>query len=77
MWSVHFHPTNYGPDTVPSFSESGVSVNYDDSGQGEPVILLHRAGTTRRQWSDLAGKLLSKHRGLAPDMIGFGESDPR
>lgn len=51
-------------------------VGYDDTGEGEPVILLHCAGTSRRQWNHLSGRIAPRYRVIAPDMIGFGESDP-
>ena len=73
---MHLGTTSNEAAIVPSFSDSGVTVRYDDTGDGEAVILLHCAGTSRRQWKYLTDKLAPEYRVIAPDMIGFGASDP-
>lgn len=42
----------------------------------EPVLLVHSGGFTSRQWRKLAAELEPTHRVLAPDLIGYGASEP-
>ena len=49
---------------------------YRDVGEGEPVLLLHSGGFSSRQWHALSGALLSTHRVLVPDLLGYGASSP-
>lgn len=49
-------------------------LGYSDDGAGEPVVLLHSGGFTSRQWRRLRDSLLSTHRVLAPDLLGYGTS---
>jgi pimeloyl-ACP methyl ester carboxylesterase len=53
------------------------SLHVDDSGSGEPVILLHSHGLSGRQWRRLAGDLVARGmRALAIDLSGQGKSEP-
>jgi pimeloyl-ACP methyl ester carboxylesterase len=47
------------------------------SGEGEPVIFLHDLfpGAASYEWSKVYPAFSSTHRVLAPDWIGFGESE--
>lgn len=46
-----------------------------DTGQGEPVVLLHGLGGSGRVWAPLARKLTpGRWRTITPDLLGFGES---
>src|SRR5256886_2657151 len=52
-------------------------IGFDDFGAGEPVLLLHGFPTTRRLWSQVARRLAEAgYRILAPDLVGYGESEP-
>ncbi len=52
-------------------------VGFDDLGAGEPVLFLHGFPATRRRWSQVAHRLANAgHRVLAPDLVGYGESEP-
>src|SRR2546428_10512615 len=52
-------------------------IGFDDFGAGEPVLLLHGFPTTRRLWSQVAPRLAEAgYRVLAPDLVGYGESEP-
>ena len=52
-------------------------VSFDDFGAGDPVLLLHGFPTTRRLWSQVAPRLAEAgYRILAPDLVGYGESEP-
>lgn len=54
---------------------SGLRV--EDSGAGEPVVLLHSSGLSGRQWRRLAGALVERgRRAVVPDLTGHGASDP-
>jgi 2-succinyl-6-hydroxy-2,4-cyclohexadiene-1-carboxylate synthase len=47
---------------------------YDDSGQGEPVTLLHGFTQSRRVWDELIGLLPTRWRWIRPDLRGHGET---
>ncbi len=52
-----------------------VSVEFDDQGQGEPVLLLHGFPTTRLLWKGVAPALAKAgFRVIAPDLVGYGVS---
>lgn len=53
-------------------------VAFDEfGGAGDPVLLLHGFPTTRRLWALVAPRLAEEgHRVLAPDLVGYGESEP-
>lgn len=51
------------------------SINYYDAGEGTPVILLHCSSASHKMWGSLAEQLAVNHRVLAPDLIGYGDSD--
>lgn len=54
-----------------------VKVAIDVSGAGEPLVLLHGLGASRRLWHRVAPLLAaSDRRVLAPDLPGFGDSPP-
>lgn len=50
---------------------------YHVSGEGEPVVFLHDLfpGAASYEWSKVYPAFASTHRVLAPDWIGFGESE--
>jgi len=53
----------------------GISTNYHDLGNGDPVVLIHGSGPGVTAWANwrLVFPQLSNHRRvIAPDMIGFG-----
>lgn len=54
-----------------------VKVAVDASGAGEPLVLLHGLGASRRLWHRVTPLLAaSGRRVLAPDLPGFGDSPP-
>jgi pimeloyl-ACP methyl ester carboxylesterase len=65
-----------------SFTEGAVDVNglrltYSDWG-GDPartVLLVHGLGSQRHTWNPIADRLRAKHRILALDLRGHGDSD--
>jgi pimeloyl-ACP methyl ester carboxylesterase len=57
--------------------ETGASLFVEDSGAGEPALLLHSSGLSGRQWRRLASELVtSGKRAIVPDLTGHGRSEP-
>jgi pimeloyl-ACP methyl ester carboxylesterase len=53
----------------------GYRLHYRETGQGPPVILLHGLGGDGSRWTSTTAALANDFRVIAPDQIGFGESD--
>jgi pimeloyl-ACP methyl ester carboxylesterase len=51
------------------------SISYIAAGQGEPVLLLHGLGGTKASFLPTVAGLANDFRLIAPDHLGFGESD--
>src|SRR5262245_32895573 len=47
---------------------------YVESGAGPAVLLLHDGGATHNEWSGLLPLLARRHRVIAPDLPGFGQT---
>ncbi|MET9147927.1 alpha/beta hydrolase [Streptomyces sp. NPDC004042] len=75
------------PTTVPLSTRSGpaevtlrrvragaVELNVALAGRGPAVLLLHGFPHTWRLWTDVIGALAGRHRVIAPDLRGFGDS---
>jgi pimeloyl-ACP methyl ester carboxylesterase len=52
------------------------SVSYFDQGQGSVVLLIHAFPLNRTMWEPQLARLSSEFRVLAPDIRGFGGSQP-
>jgi pimeloyl-ACP methyl ester carboxylesterase len=50
-------------------------IHYLEAGRGEPVILLHGSGGEGARWMPQIEALSKEFRVIAPDHIGFGQSD--
>jgi pimeloyl-ACP methyl ester carboxylesterase len=50
-------------------------IDYDRTGEGDPLLLLHGTGGSRRHWRPVIDKLASHHDVIAADLPGHGESD--
>lgn len=48
---------------------------YVDEGSGPAVVLLHGFPTSAHLWSDLVPLLAPRFRTVAPDLIGYGDSE--
>ncbi len=61
--------------TVPALN---ARVGYDDRGTGPapPLVLLHAFPLSREMWAAQLAALSDGRRVLAPDLPGFGESEP-
>ena len=51
-------------------------IEYDRTGEGEPLLLLHGTGGSRRHWRPVIDTLAQHHDVIAVDLPGHGESDP-
>jgi 3-oxoadipate enol-lactonase len=54
----------------------GVSVAYDDVGEGWPLVLLHAFPLARGMWRPQCDALQTDHRVLVPDLRGCGGTSP-
>lgn len=57
------------------FEYRGTSINYEDHGQGQPLILLHGFGASTYSWRHIAAYFSKSYRVIAIDLKGFGLSD--
>ncbi len=61
---------------MPGIDLNGARIAYADSGSGETVLLLHATASSGAQWRSLTEALPAGCHVLAPDLYGYGESDP-
>ncbi len=61
---------------MPRIDLGGARIAYAEAGSGETVVLLHGTASSGTQWRSLADILETACRVLAPDLYGYGESDP-
>ena len=54
---------------------NGIEVGVTVTGEGPAVLLLHGFPHTRRLWAEVVPHLASRHRVIAPDLRGLGESE--
>jgi pimeloyl-ACP methyl ester carboxylesterase len=52
-----------------------VGIDYDRTGEGEPLLLLHGTGGSRRHWRPVFDELSRHHDVIAADLPGHGGSD--
>lgn len=50
------------------------AIAYLDEGMGSPVVLAHCSSASHKEWGSLVKLMRSRHRVLAPDLIGYGKS---
>jgi pimeloyl-ACP methyl ester carboxylesterase len=53
----------------------GYKMHYLEAGRGPPIILLHGSGGEGARWMPTIKGLAGNFRVIAPDHIGFGQSD--
>ena len=56
----------------------GIVTHYHDTGSGEPVLLLHGSGPGVSAWANWQHNipvLAEHHRVIAPDLVGFGDTE--
>jgi pimeloyl-ACP methyl ester carboxylesterase len=54
---------------------NGARFGYDDEGAGSAVVLLHAGIADRRMWRGQLAALAGRHRVIAPDLRGYGDSE--
>jgi pimeloyl-ACP methyl ester carboxylesterase len=54
-----------------------IQLAYEDTGLGQPVVLLHGYPFNRSLWTEQVGALSNSYRVITPDLRGLGESDSR
>lgn len=54
----------------------GRAFAYQDVGRGPTVILAHCSGASHKVWAPLVAKLSVRYRVIAPDLLGYGRSEP-
>jgi 2-hydroxymuconate-semialdehyde hydrolase len=58
----------------------GIKTHYHDEGTGAPVLLLHGSGpgvSAWANWNRTIEALSDRFRVIAPDIVGFGQTEPR
>ena len=58
------------------FSHNGAHIHLRESGEGQPVIAVHCSSSHSGQWKPLIGVLGGRFKIMAPDLHGYGQSDP-
>jgi len=56
------------------YTRQGISIEYDDIGNGVPLLLIHGFLLDRTLWRPQIAGLSQIYRIIAPDLRGFGES---
>lgn len=72
-------PANSIPEIGATATIGELTVNYHDCGAGDPVLLIHGSGpgvTAWANWRLTIPALEDRFRVIAPDMAGFGYTDP-
>ncbi|MFU8875256.1 alpha/beta fold hydrolase [Micromonospora sp. SL4-19] len=54
---------------------NGALLAYDEAGSGNPVVLVHAGIADRRMWRGLVPALAARHRVIAVDLRGYGDSE--
>ena len=57
------------------FNYNSIKIYYEDTGNGEPLLLLHNFYGTADQWEPYVGAYSKQFRTIAIDMLGHGRSD--
>ncbi|MCP1647495.1 MULTISPECIES: alpha/beta fold hydrolase [Pseudomonas aeruginosa group] len=60
---------------MPFFDHAGHRLHYEESGFGTPVLLVHGLGSSTRDWEYQVPELEKRHRVIALDVRGHGQSD--
>ncbi|MEN8237982.1 MAG: haloalkane dehalogenase [Actinomycetota bacterium] len=53
----------------------GLTMAYEEVGEGDPVVFLHGNPTSSHLWRNIIPYLSDVYRCIAPDLIGMGDSD--
>jgi haloalkane dehalogenase len=61
--------------TKRSVEINGLSMAYEEVGNGDPIVFLHGNPTSSYLWRNIIPHLSGSYRCIAPDLIGMGDSD--
>lgn len=53
----------------------GHQMAYIDEGEGRPVVFLHGNPASSYLWRNIISYVTDRHRAIAPDLMGMGDSD--
>ncbi|EWM67270.1 alpha/beta hydrolase [Micromonospora sp. M42] len=70
---AHVRSVRFSP--VTKIDINGAQLAYDESGTGTAVVLLHAGIADRRMWRGQIPALAQRHRVIALDLRGYGESE--
>ena len=73
--AIAAHAALDGPYARLGPPEAPVKLFYHEEGSGRPLLLIHGFGTSTYTWRRVAPELAAKHRVIAVDLKGFGQSD--
>lgn len=63
---------------MPTLTVNGALLFYEDTGRGEPLVLIHGfMGSGRAHLGGVIDHLAARHRVIAPDLRGYGRSGPK
>jgi valacyclovir hydrolase len=62
---------------MPTFDHGGMHINYEESGQGAPLLLMPGWGGTIEELVPVRQALAAKYRVIAADLPGSGKSGPQ
>lgn len=54
---------------------NGIQLNYEETGSGQPLVLVHGFPLNHTIWRKVAGRLSATFRVIMPDLRGHGASD--
>jgi len=61
---------------MPEVNINGQTISYTERGRGLPLVLVHGFPLDNRIWESQVANLSDKYRVIAPDLPGFGKSQP-
>ena len=62
---------------MPFFEHNGLRINYEESGQGAPLLIMPGWGGTIEELMPLRQALAANYRVIAADLPGCGKSEPQ
>lgn len=62
---------------MPYFENNGARIHYDVHGEGEAVLVMHGFTENALDLQELVDALAGRYRVIAPDLRGYGRSEPK
>jgi pimeloyl-ACP methyl ester carboxylesterase len=60
---------------MPVVKINGININYEDEGNGAPILLIHGFSSSLKSWDEQMPALLGKYRVVRYDCRGHGKSE--